>query len=174
MKRLLGLIAVFMSLNAAAQSNFNTYKDAQNGSVVFDGQFTFEDLMAEKTFGWMKKGMDMYKPDTISMKYLKQNINQYRLVILMGTWCDDSQIMIPRLYKVLSNAGFNMENYSMFGVNRAKQTMNLENKFYNLVNVPTIILYRNNFEKGRIIETVKLSVEADLARLIKADLEQKN
>jgi len=172
MKVLLFTIAVLMNISAFAQSDFDESKDAKTGQRIFNGQFTFDDLLAEKTFTWMKRGVDAYKPDTTAMKYLKKHLNDYRMVIMIGTWCDDSHDMVPKLYKVMTLTGFPMDNYSMFGTNRDKEVRNQEHKFYNVKNVPTIILYRGNYEKGRIIETVKKSVEADLVKIIEADLKQ--
>lgn len=173
MKILLFTIAVLMNISAFAQSDFDESKDAKTGQKIYNGQFTFENLLEEKSFTWMKKGFDSYRPDTTTMKYLKKHLGGYKMVIMIGTWCDDSHDLVPRLYKVLTLAGYPMDKYSMFGANREKEVRNQEHKFYNVINVPTIILYRDNYEKGRIVETVNKSIEADLAKIIEDDLKQK-
>lgn len=174
MKKLLFTVAVLMSLTASAQSDFDESKDPKTGQRVYNGQFTFENLLEEKSFTWMKKGFSSYKPDTNAIKYLKAHLKDYRMIIMIGTWCDDSHDMIPKLYKVLTLTGYPMDNYSMYGTDRDKQERSLQNRFYNIKDVPTIILYRGNYEKGRIIETVKTSIEGDLMKIIADDIKQSN
>ena len=54
----------------------------------------------------------------------------------------------------------------MYGVDRAKTTRNGDEKKYGITLVPTIILFKDGKEVGRITETVKKSIEEDLATII--------
>lgn len=174
MKKLLTAIALMMSTTLFAQaqgSDYDVSKDAENGAVVFKGQVTFADLEKEPSFSWLKSGADTYKPDSNAVKYLKQHLRNYEMVVLMGTWCDDSQNLMPKFYKVLQLTGYPMAKYNMFGVDRAKTTKNIEHRLYKLDKVPTIIVYKNHNELGRIVETVKKNVETDLVQLIRKDVE---
>lgn len=173
MKKYLLAIAILMSLNVSAQSDFITDKDPENGSVVFKGVITYDDLLSEKTFTWLKSGTDSYKPDENSIKYLAAHLPQYKMVVFLGTWCDDSQSMIPKLYKILQLTNYPMKNYTMYGVDRTKQANFEEHKIYNIQNVPTIILFRDRFEVGRIVETLHKTMEADLISIIAADMARK-
>lgn len=172
MKKLLFAVGMMMSVHAFAQSDFDISKDKENGAVVYKGQITFADLSKESTFDWLKRGTDKYTPDSNSVKFLKKNLANYELVVLMGTWCDDSQNLIPKLNKVLQVTGYPMAKYTMYGVDRAKTTKYIEHKLYKLDKVPTIIVYKNHVEIGRIVETVKKSIEKDLEVIIQADLDK--
>ena len=136
----------------------------------FMGVFTFLDLHAESTFGWLKHGYDSYKPDTNDIKYLKKNMGKYSLLVFIGTWCDDTHKMLPRLEKVLNLSAYPMAKYTMFGVDREKNAKNAEAKIYRIKDVPTVIVMSGHKEVGRITETVKKSVEKDLVAIIKKDL----
>ena len=163
---------MIMGVHAFAQSDYDVSKDKENGAVVFKGQMSFADMEQEPTFSWLKHGTDAYKPDTTTMKYLKKNLPNYEIVVLMGTWCDDSQNMIPKLRKVLQLAGFPMAKYTMYGLDRAKTAKYVEHKLYKVDKVPTVIIYKNHMEQGRITETVKKSVEKDLAEIIRPDVDR--
>jgi hypothetical protein len=148
-------------------SDFDISKDKENGAVVYKGQCTFEDLQKESSFGWLDRGTNAYKPDSNAVKYLKKHLGGYDLVILMGTWCEDSQNLLPKLRKTLQAAAYPMSKLSMYGVDRAKTAKNVEHRLYKLEKVPTIVVYKNYMEVGRIVETVKKSIEADLMAIVK-------
>lgn len=141
--------------------------DSVNGSVVMRGLIKFDMLREEPTFDWYKKGYENYKPAKQDIDVLSKELNKYTMVVFMGTWCDDSRDMIPRLDKVLSAAHPDMERIVMYGVDRTKTVGNGADKTYNIKFVPTVILFDGTKEIGRITETVNKSVEADLAGIIK-------
>jgi thiol-disulfide isomerase/thioredoxin len=166
MKKILLFMTMMTSITSFAQSNFETATDEQNGSVVFKGNISFNDLQTEKTFEWFQKSK-AYIPDAASITFLKDNLSRYRMVVFMGTWCEDSHYLIPRLHKVLSEAGYPMAEFTMYGVDRTKTTKDGAHEQYKVSKVPTIILIQNGIEKGRITETAQKSVEADLVNIIK-------
>ncbi len=60
-----------------------------------------------------------------------------------------------------------MEQYLMYGVDRAKEAKYIEHKLYRVEKVPTIIVLKDNTEVGRIVENTKKSIEEDLMEIIK-------
>ena len=98
---------------------------------------------------------------------LAKELYKYSMVIFMGTWCEDSQNLIPKLDKVLSAANADRNNIVMYGVDRAKTVGNDMEKTYKVSFVPSIILFDGTTEIGRITESVQKSVEADLAGIIR-------
>ena len=170
-KIVLGLL-MLLSLHAIAQdeSKYDVLKDKKNGLVVIKGECNFDDLLRQPSFNWLQKGSINYKPDTAKLSYLKRHIKDYEMVVFMGTWCDDTWNILPKLYKILQLTGYPMSSYSMYGVDRAKTTKFVEHKLYKIENVPTIMLFRGNKEVGRMTETIKKSVESDLAKLIDDDI----
>ena len=173
MKHLLIIaIAAIMSFSANAQKAYTTSKDEETGAVVFKGPITLADLAGEPTFTWLKKGEASYMPDSVAIKYLRKELPAYTIVTIMGTWCDDSQNLVPKLAKTLEAARFPMKQFVMYGVDRAKQTGGIESKLYDVKRVPTIIVYKGNVEAGRIVESVKRNVETDLAQIIHKDAGQ--
>jgi len=167
MKYLLTLaIVACLSFTAGAQKAYTTSKDEETGATIFKGQVTLADLQEESSFTWLKRGEATYKPDSNAIKYLRKELPAYTIVVLMGTWCDDSQNLIPKLTKTLEAARFPMKQFVMYGVDRAKQTGGMESKLYNVTKVPTIIVYKGNLEAGRIVESVKRDIETDLVQIL--------
>jgi hypothetical protein len=169
MKSLLLAFFVLLSCTAYAQKPYSISKDEETGGLVFKGPITLADLNGEPSFKWMKKGMDSYEPDANAVTYLAKALPPYTLIVLMGTWCDDSQNLIPKLAKVLQAAKFPTQHMAMWGVDRAKQTGGVENRTFELKKVPTIIVFKGNREVGRIVESVSRSVEVDLAQILQKE-----
>ncbi|MDR3679899.1 MAG: thioredoxin family protein [Flavipsychrobacter sp.] len=167
MKAIFLSVLLLGSLAAGAQKKYDVSKDKEDGSVIYNGACTFGDLDAEQTFDWFKAGSAGYKPNTAAVTYLKKTLPAYELVVFMGTWCDDSHNLVPKLYKVLQQSGYPMTKYTMFGVDRQKTTKNSEHLKYKITLVPTIILLKDHQEVGRITENVDKSVEEDLQAIVK-------
>lgn len=153
-------------LASMAQSSYDTLRDEKNASLVYKGGITFANLLAEPSFKWMADGIEKYQPDDKVMQHMNTQLKSCRFLVFMGTWCEDSQNIIPRFYKVLQSAGYPLTDVLMYGLDRAKTTGSGIEKTYNISLVPTIIIYRNNTEIGRIIESVQTTVEGDIEKVI--------
>lgn len=156
-----------ISLDALAQNNsYSVSTDEKNGSQVFNGPVTFNDLDKEASFTWLKSGNEAYNPKEKRISFLDEHLKKYSMVIFLGTWCADSKALIPKLEKVLEVTKYPKSQITMYGVDRDKNTKGGEEKKYDISFVPTIILLDNGKEIGRITETVTKSVETDLERMI--------
>jgi thiol-disulfide isomerase/thioredoxin len=162
---MVALTTVF-PLATMAQSSYDTLRDEKNASLVYKGGITFANLLAEPSFKWMADGIEKYQPDGKVMQHMNTQLKGCRFLVFMGTWCEDSQNIIPRFYKVLQSAGYPLTDVLMYGLDRAKTTGSGIEKTYNISLVPTIIIYRNNAEIGRIIESVQTTVEGDIEKVV--------
>lgn len=166
MKKLLFVLMMLASVNVFAQYDMDVSIDKETGDVIYRGQCSFADLNSEQTFTWLRTGVGHYKPDEQIVRYLTDNLPQYQMVVLMGTWCEDSQEMLPQMYKLLKLTNFPSKNYTMYGLDLQKKGYKDEHTKYNVTHVPTVILLKDGKEVGRIVETVKVSLEADLKDII--------
>ena len=160
---------LFFSMNASAQ--FDYQRLTEDGRLVFKGECKFEDLLKEPTFDWMQKGMNEYTPDSASLLFLKKNLAQYDIVVMMGTWCGDTKDLLPKFYKTLQMANYPLLQLTMYGLNRKKEALNYEEQLYKVKNIPVFILFKNHKEIGRITESVEQSIEKDLVKLVKKEIE---
>jgi thiol-disulfide isomerase/thioredoxin len=175
MKHILVIAFLFISFQTIAQ-DFVREKDRKTGKVLLRGQMKFEDLQDEAAYKWFGEGVSKYEPKEIAIENLKKYHKPYKFIIFLGTWCEDSQIIIPQLYKVLTLAGIDLHSVEMYGVNRDKEALNTESKLYNITRVPAIIVMHQYREVGRITESVTSTIEEDILSIIAPDfqkLEQK-
>lgn len=151
-----------------------TYKkltDNENEQVVYLGTFSYRDLETEPTFSWLTKNYDEYTPNTQVISALQPLLSKHSILIFMGTWCSDSHLIIPRLYKVLNDCNINWQSLVLIGMDRPKTTETPEAqelvKRYEVSMLPTIILTdHNGNEIGRITESLNKSVEEDLLAIL--------
>lgn len=115
---------------------------------------------------WFKKGFNNYKPNRVVIENVSKHINKYTIHIYLVLDCEDVQSLIPKLFKVLSEASF--QSYKIEYVEKQNlpyYTLRKEK----ITKVPTIIFYnKKNIEKGRITESIRImpSVEGEVLQII--------
>jgi thiol-disulfide isomerase/thioredoxin len=97
---------------------------------------------------------------------LSLNLADVSIKVVLGTWCSDSRREFPRFMKVLSALNFPMERLMIIGVNRSKTCIEagVGKGFVDFV--PTFIVYKNEVEVGRIVETPIKSLELDFYSIV--------
>ena len=169
MKNLMVLFLLLVAYTSAGQHSFKKFEDDKTGTTTFKGRMTLADIYREPSFDWMRNGVDEYKPAQPAIDVLKAKLRQYHLIVFMGTWCGDSQDLMPKLYKVLDKAGYPLTDITLYGVDRDKATGTGEDKTYGMTLVPTIIVMDGKREAGRITESIDNSMEEDLAAIVNKD-----
>lgn len=166
-KRLLILFFIILAMNniAQAQSNFDINKDDQTGQTMFIGRCSFDDISDEASFDWFTTNSNNYSPDASITEQLKKVLPSCQLYIFMGTWCEDTHNLLPKLYKTMLLSR-SYTNYKMYGVDRNKKSNKKEEEAYKIINVPTIIVMKDGVEIGRIVETTKTTIESDLLKIV--------
>lgn len=160
----LSLVFFLLALSVRAQFGFDIVRDEQGGGIIFQGRCSFDDLNDEASFDWMTLNSSQYNPDGSTVEALKKILPSCELVIFMGTWCEDTQNLLPKLYKTMLLSRC-FTNYRMYGVDRGKKSNKNEQEQYKVVNVPTIIVLKSGQELGRIVEIPKETIEKDLLRI---------
>jgi thiol-disulfide isomerase/thioredoxin len=124
-------------------------------------------LAREPYSEWYLKGFDDYVPNSESFnKLLDKDKTGLTIKIVMGTWCPDSRREVPRLMKVLDTWQFPSGKVTIIGVDNAKHSPVGEYVNLDIQRVPTIIIYKNNIEAGRIIENPTTSLEQDIVNIL--------
>lgn len=160
------LIFGSIMLHAQYQSDFEEVRSANEAEVIYKGSCTFDDIEKVPAFKLTEQS-ENYNPDESKIESLSEELNKYKLIVFLGTWCEDSHRLVPQLYRVLTDSGYPLEQLQIFALDRDKKGRNGEEKQYNITNVPTVIVLQDGNEKGRITETVKKNVESDLLEIMK-------
>ena len=176
MQSLLVTILVFLiSLSVSAQDSFLILKDSTSGQKIFQGIIDEDILMKEVSFSWMRVDLASYQPDSLAVNLINKNKDSLHFLIFLGTWCEDSQQIIPKLFKLLHKANLPQNKISIMGVDRQKKTLGNFSDGFNVSRVPTIIVLKKGEEIGRIIEYGKYgNIDKDLAETLTQKSKVKN
>lgn len=115
---------------------------------------------------WFNDEYEKYAVDTSTINLIAEEIQVLKMKIVLGTWCSDSREQIPRLFKILDHIKYSENNIQMFCVDRKKKAGEYDVDDLRIELVPTIIIYKDSEEIGRIIETPKMSLEEDMVDII--------
>jgi hypothetical protein len=131
------------------------------------GYFNPDTLKQGPYASWYNTGYEDYQINSGPVNNLldisKENIS---MKIIMGTWCPDSRREVPRMMRILEIWGMPMSKVTFIGVDRKKNATVKDYSSLNIEKVPTFIIYKNNIEAGRIIETPKTSLEQDMVNIL--------
>ena len=120
----------------------------------------------DSTFIWFRSGCENYKPNLLAIENIKSKFKNCELIVFGGTWCDDTQHLLPPFYKVMQLAAIDKNKVTLYLLDKQKQSPAKTEVEYKITNIPTFILFNVGIEIGRITEQVKQSIEQDLADLL--------
>ena len=132
---------------------------------------TKDQLLKSPYSDWYLKEHDEYTIDKKNVEELKkEKLSSYKMIVVLGTWCDDSHREVPRLMKILESINFPEQKLTIIAVNRKKEAPGGEEGIYNIQRVPTIIVQKYGKEIGRIIEYPASGyLERDLLEIVRKD-----
>lgn len=146
---------------AQSKSGYELIESDNKQEVIYKGPCTFEDIANVAAFK-LQEQAETYQPGEAQIQALSEVLPEFDMIIFLGTWCEDSHNLVPKLYRVLQETGYPLDKPDIQALDRDKKGLhNIEDQF-KITNVPTIILLKNGEETGRITETVKKSIEQDL------------
>ncbi|GMT45929.1 MAG: hypothetical protein IEMM0006_1761 [bacterium] len=168
MKKILiaGLLLVFILPGAFAQKTNKVVIDPTLQSDVLVGLYTRNELEHGIFSRWFNKEYKDYHPDATAVKEIAKKINKTTITIVFGSWCGDSRMQVGRFYKVLDDAGFDTGHVKNIAVLRSLKAGDTDISGLHIRRVPTFIISYQGKEIGRIVESPKVSLEADLATIL--------
>lgn len=135
-------------------SAFEPYQvsyDDKNRKVL-RGLITRTDIENDTAFSWFKKNYTLGKPDASAVSAFKQHANDFQMIIFGGTWCPDTQNLLPQFYRLADATGYSDSSITLIGVDHNKTTLDNLHTTFHLINVPTFIVMKNGKEVGRVVE----------------------
>jgi hypothetical protein len=164
------IILTALSFNSVAQYvAYNNKASDRNGNPTLLGQATREGLQQEPFASWFNKNYQDYTIDSATAAQLKSLVKGKQFDIFMGTWCGDSRREVPRMFKILDYIGVEAAQIRLIQVSNRdsvyKQSPGHGERGLDILRVPTLLVYENNKETGRIVEYPVVSLEKDLLTL---------
>ena len=166
MKSLAVLLFVITSLIGFSQEVNNKVIDEKTGKEIILGLCNKEGLMQAPFSEWFNREYNSYIPDERVMVQLKQFTGKWKAVVVLGTWCSDSQLQISRFLKIVENAGGIPAGLKMICLDSEKKCNDVDVIGMKIEKVPTFIIYVGDKELGRIIETPLVNMETDLLNIL--------
>ncbi len=156
------------SIYSVAQKTDQIKVDDRIERSILLGRVTLVGLNDTLCADWFKPEFKDYKIDASILSLLKKkDISELKMILVLGTWCHDSHIQVPRMLKLLEAIKFPMSSLEIFAMDTHKKAPGIDIKGIDVKLVPTLIIYKGEKELGRIVESPKVSIEADLLEIIK-------
>tara|TARA_R110002167_G_scaffold23281_8_gene82735 strand:- start:285 stop:809 length:525 start_codon:yes stop_codon:yes gene_type:complete len=170
MKSLFLFTILFFTVSFLCAQKRNIEIQIENKPPILVGEIDLTGLAGNAYKTWFDNNYKAYEVNTEMNTKLKDALNEYHILLFMGTWCGDSKREVPRFIKILESADFPMENLKMVALDyrkeQYKKSPNGEEWGLNIKRVPTFIFYKNGKEVSRIVERPIVSLEADMLSIV--------
>jgi tetratricopeptide (TPR) repeat protein len=166
------LVATACNRNTVPSASPIVNSETQNeqGKTILAGHCSLSMLYAQPYSDWFYKSYSPYNVDSFTTHLIAPMLKNKTVQVFLGSWCGDSKREVPRLVKILQTAQFDTANLRLVFVDNStkkyKQSPQHEEAGLNIHHVPTIIVYNNSREQGRIIESPQVSLEKDLLAIL--------
>ncbi|MFP2996357.1 thioredoxin family protein [Spongiivirga sp. MCCC 1A20706] len=157
---------VLMGCKSKTAINITVPDPDEEYTAIMVGPANRAGLEKEPFSYWFGKNANNYVADDTSIQEIKPLLKNVSIKLFMGTWCEDSQREVPNFYKIMDAASFNYNKLELIAVTRDKTTPQELEKGLNIINVPTIILYKDGKEINRIVEFPIESLEKDMLAIL--------
>ncbi|HRN80613.1 MAG TPA: thioredoxin family protein [Ferruginibacter sp.] len=169
MKRLLVAVSVCLAFTSQANAQTPYVVTEDGGSKILNGIITKYILMNhQEDFKWFATNQQSANTGSPLIQAMQAAPVGIHFLVFGGTWCEDTQNVLPKFFKMQELAGFPDARIAFIGVDRTKKSIGNLATVMGITNVPTIIVLQNGVEKGRVIEYGKTGRwDEELSALIK-------
>jgi thiol-disulfide isomerase/thioredoxin len=151
MKQCFTLVLGIMIFTAAhAQSQYEVTNEGT--TRILKGIISKDIITSDSSFRWYKENQQGFTPNAEAVQALKSKGADLEFIVFGGTWCGDTQFLLPKFYSWLQTANFPIEKTTLIGVDRNKKTLGHLAEAMGVINVPTFIIMKNGKEVGRVVE----------------------
>jgi thiol-disulfide isomerase/thioredoxin len=138
-----------------------------HGVKIVKGFLNKQDLSTDTAFAWFPTAQKSFTPDAATVKQFASGKDAVNIIIFGGTWCEDTQMALPKFLSTTDAAGFTPDHVTLIGVDRKKKTLYNLSEAFGIVNVPTFIVMKDGKEVGRVVEFGKTGYpEKEVAEIV--------
>ena len=166
------LVFAFTFCNAFSQAQYQVVKDENHPEQVYlKGIINKYAVQNDPAYSkWYNSSMSYYTPDTATLTAFEKAKKGVQFVVFGGTWCEDTQFILPKFFKLQEMSGVPDSVITFFGVDRAKKSLSAIADAFGITNVPTIIVMKDGKEAGRVVEYGKTgNWDKELAAIVKGN-----
>ena len=158
----------FLSLGCYAQAKtYQISTDKENGAKVLKGLLTRADIDTDTSFKWFQQNYQLGHANEQAVQAFKKNGTKFQIVVFFGTWCDDSQNLLPVFFRLADKSAYPETNITLIGIERGKMALNNLRTAFNITNSPTFIVMKDGKEIGRVVEYGKYGqIDKELGEIV--------
>ena len=164
------IIVPLFSCTANRQSRVQqpSYTVSQDGgSKILRGTISRSLIENDSAFAWFKNNMKWGQADAAAVQSFSNNKEKFTMVVFGGTWCGDTQNLLPVFYRLVDKSGYPENKITLIGVDRAKTTIDDLHVKWKVTHVPTFIILHDGKEIGRVVEYGKYGqVDKELGEIV--------
>ena len=173
MKKILAVTStLFLLISGKAQNQTATagvpYETIKgNNEVILKGLLSRRIIESDTTFKWFKSNYALGMADASAVQAFQQKKDSFHVIIFGGTWCEDTQNLLPVFYRLADKSGLPDSSITFIGVDRKKQTLDNLSAAFHITNVPTFIVMHDGKEIGRVVEYGKYGqIDKELGEIV--------
>ncbi len=139
---------------------------SKGGETILLGEINLANLQTSSITPWFNEEFDRVNINSQVAKDLKPFTKELKILVFMGTWCDDSKRELPPFFKMLLAMNFDQEHLKMFAMSEEKSTPSNFEQGLEINYIPTIIFFKNGKEINRFVELPVETLESDIQKII--------
>ncbi|MEM7087748.1 MAG: thioredoxin family protein [Bacteroidota bacterium] len=140
--------------------------DEEDGGEMLLGVIDPNGFRLEQFKPWFDENYLAHSLDTATVQNIEPILSSKTIKVFMGTWCEDSQKLVPALFKILDIADYDYSKLEMIAVDHDKKTPDGLEAGYDIAYVPTVIFFENGKELNRIVEYEIETLEKDIFKIV--------
>ncbi len=158
----------FLSLGCYAQTKtYEISTDKENGAKVLKGLLTRADIDTDTSFKWFQQNYQLGQANEQAVQAFQKNGTKFQIVVFFGTWCEDSQNLLPVFFRLADKSDYPATNVTLIGIERGKMALNNLRTAFNITNSPTFIVMKDGKEIGRVVEYGKYGhIDKELGEIV--------
>ena len=122
-KIILSSLLIFFTVAGIAQTQYEVSPDPNHPQhKMLKGIITKDLLRNDTAFAWYAASEKAYVADTSVSGTLQRN-NSVNYIVFGGTWCEDTQFILPKFFALQDKAKIADDRITFFGVDRQKKTV---------------------------------------------------
>lgn len=131
------------------------------------GYISYSSLNDSTAYPWFVSNYLNYHLDKSTLDELEPKIDNINFKLFIGFWCRDSRSFLPRFMKAREYLKkYANPDVQIIAIDKSKKSPKSIIHKYKILSVPTLIVYRDGKEIGRIEEFVVKTLEKDLVSII--------
>ena len=146
------LFAVFLLVSGTVMAQEPSVSRDAYGNKVVRGFMTQQELATDTAFSWYGRNIKGFSPDAAAVQAFRNKKDAIHIIAFGGTWCEDTQNLLPKFFALTDAAGFSQDRVTLLGVDREKKTVQHFSEALGVTRVPTFIVMKDGKEVGRVVE----------------------